>query len=260
LPAIDYAANMRRAGFASPKAYAARRRRAGEAKAEEASLIIVHHLENSRSHRVLWLLEEIGVPYEVKFYARDPATMLAPSALRAVHPLGKSPVIVDGAVTLAESGAIIEYLVEKNPASGMAPARGTEEWLRYVYWLHFAEGTAMPPLLLKLVLERIATAPPWPIRPIVAAVMRRANDRVAAPRLAENLDLMEAELNRSTWFAGDAFCAADIQMSYPIEASLRRAGLDQSRPKLMAYLQRIRARPAYQRADARGAAAEPPAV
>jgi len=220
-------------------------------------LIIVHHLENSRSHRVLWLLEEIGVAYEVKLYARDPATMLAPPALRAVHPLGKSPVIVDGDVTLAESGAIIEYLVEKNPASAMAPARGTAEWVRYLYWLHFAEGSAMPPLLLKLILDRIATAPPWPIRPIVAAVVRRANDRLATPRLAENLDLMEAELNRSTWFAGDAFSAADIQMSYPIEASVRRAGLDQRRPKLMAYLDRIHQRPAYRRAVERGGPAMP---
>jgi len=220
-------------------------------------LIIVHHLENSRSHRVLWLLEEIGVAYEVKLYARDPATMLAPPALRAVHPLGKSPVIVDGDVTLAESGAIIEYLVEKNPASAMAPARGTAEWVRYLYWLHFAEGSAMPPLLLKLILDRIATAPPWPIRPIVAAVLRRANDRLATPRLAENLDLMEAELNRSTWFAGDAFSAADIQMSYPIEASVRRAGLDQRRPKLMAYLDRIHQRPAYRRAVERGGPAMP---
>ena len=220
-------------------------------------MIIVHHLENSRSHRVLWLLEEIGVAYEVKLYARDPATMLAPPALRAVHPLGKSPVIVDGDVTLAESGAIIEYLVEKNPASAMAPARGTAEWVRYLYWLHFAEGSAMPPLLLKLILDRIATAPPWPIRPIVAAVVRRANDRLATPRLAENLDLMEAELNRSTWFAGDAFSAADIQMSYPIEASVRRAGLDQRRPKLMAYLDRIHQRPAYRRAVERGGPAMP---
>ena len=220
-------------------------------------MIVVHHLENSRSHRVLWLLEEIGVPYEVRRYARDPATMLAPPALRVVHPLGKSPVIVDGDVTLAESGAIIEYLVEQNSAAGLAPARGTAAWVRYLYWLHFAEGSAMPPLLLKLVLDRIAAAPPWPIRPIVAAVMRRANERVATPRIDDNLDLMEAELTRSTWFAGDVFSAADIQMSYPIEASVRRAGLDQRRPRLMAYLERIRERPAYRRAVERGGAAMP---
>ena len=220
-------------------------------------MITVHHLNNSRSQRVLWLLEELGVAYEVKRYERDAKTMLAPPELLAVHPLGKSPVIVDGDGTLAESGAIIEYLVEKNPASAMAPARGTAEWVRYLYWLHFAEGSAMPPLLLKLILDRIATAPPWPIRPIVAAVVRRANDRLATPRLAENLDLMEAELNRSTWFAGDAFSAADIQMSYPIEASVRRAGLDQRRPKLMAYLDRIHQRPAYRRAVERGGPAMP---
>ena len=139
----------------------------------------------------------------------------------------------------------------------MAPTRGTPEWVRYLYWLHFAEGSAMPPLLMKLVLSRLATAPPWPIRPIVAAVLRRANDRITTPRLADNLNLMEAELNRSTWFAGDAFSAADIQMSYPIEASVRRAGLDQRRPKLMAYLERIRGRPAYQRAVERGGDAMP---
>jgi len=225
---------------------------------QEASLIVVHHLENSRSHRVLWLLEEIGVPYEVKFYARDPATMLAPTALRAVHPLGKSPVIVEGDVTLAESGAIIEYLVENNPASAMAPPRGSAEWVRYLYWLHFAEGSAMPPLFLRLVLSRIAASTPWPVQPIIAAVLRRADERVAAPRLAENLDLMEAGLDRSMWFAGDAFSAADIQMSYPVEASARRAGLDSSRPRLMAYLERIGERPAYRRAIARGAAAAVP--
>ena len=201
----------------------------------------------------------MGVPYEVRLYARDRATMLAPIELRAVHPLGKSPVIVDGDVTLAESGAIIEYLVERNPASAMAPARGTAEWVRYLYWLHFAEGTAMPPLLFKLVLHRIATLSPWPIRPIVAAVVRRANERFTAPRLADNLDLMEAELDRSIWFAGDAFSAADIQMSYPIEASVLRAGLGEGRPRLVAYLQRIRERPAYQRAVARGGGVLPEA-
>ena len=139
----------------------------------------------------------------------------------------------------------------------MAPPRGSAEWVRYLYWLHFAEGSAMPPLLLKLVLTWIATAPPWPIRPIVAAVMRRANERVSNPRIGDNLDLMEAELNRSMWFAGDAFSAADIQMSYPVEASARRAGLDQRRPKLMAYLDRIRQRPAYRRAVERGGGAMP---
>lgn len=215
-------------------------------------MIIVHHLEKSRSHRVLWLLEEIGLPYEVKLYARDPKTLLAPPALRAVHPLGKSPVIEDGALTLAESGAILEYLVEKNPEAGLSPAAGTPERTRYLYWLHFAEGSAMPPLLLKLVLDRMESAPPWPIRSIVAIVTRRVRALAVTPRIAENLDLMEAELGRSTWFAGEAFSAADIQMSYPVEASARRGGLGANRPKLAAYLERIRQRPAFRRALERG--------
>jgi glutathione S-transferase len=215
-------------------------------------LIVVHHLENSRSHRVLWLLEEFGLAYEVERYARDPKTLLAPPALRAVHPLGKSPVVVDGDVTLAESGAILEYLVEQNPDAGLAPTPGSAERARYLYWLHFSEGSAMPPLLMKLVLERMAAAPPWPIRPVVAAVARRVQTTVVSPRIADNLDLMEAELGRSIWFAGEAFSAADIQMSYPVEASARRGGLDKSRPRLIAYLQRIRERPAYRRALERG--------
>lgn len=150
-------------------------------------MITVHHLENSRSHRVLWLLEEIGLPYEVKLYARDPRTMLAPPALRAVHPLGKSPVIVEGDVTLAELGAILEYLVERNPDAGLAPKAGAAERARYLYWLHFAEGTAMPPLVMNLVLSRMVTAPPWPIRSIVAAVANRAKAMTVTPRLGENL-------------------------------------------------------------------------
>ena len=202
-------------------------------------MIIVHHLETSRSHRILWLLEEMGLDYEVKVYKRDPVTMLAPPELKAVHPLGKSPVISDGVRTLAESG--------------LAPTRGSDAWVRFIYWLHFAEGTAMPPLLMKLVFDRIETAPlPFFARPIARAIARKAKAGFIAPRLAENLDFMEAELGRSEWFAGDAFSAADIQMSYPIEASQKRAGLDATRPKLTAFLQKIRARPAYQRAVVRG--------
>jgi len=216
-------------------------------------MIIVHHLETSRSHRILWLLEEMGLDYEVKVYKRDPVTMLAPPELKAVHPLGKSPVISDGVRTLAESGAILEYLTDAHPESGLAPTRGSDAWVRFVYWLHFAEGTAMPPLLMKLVFDRIETAPlPFFARPIARAIARKAKAGFIAPRLAENLDFMEAELGRSEWFAGDAFSAADIQMSYPIEASQKRAGLDATRPKLTAFLQKIRARPAYQRAVVRG--------
>ena len=121
-------------------------------------MITVHHLNNSRSQRVLWLLEELGVPYEIKRYMRDSQTMLAPPELRAVHPLGKSPVITDGGNTIAESGAIIEYLVERYGGGRLIPAAGSPERLRYTYWLHFAEGSAMTPLLLELIFERIKAA------------------------------------------------------------------------------------------------------
>jgi glutathione S-transferase len=215
-------------------------------------MIVVHHLENSRSHRILWLLEELRLDYEVKRYARDPVTMLAPQALRNVHRLGKSPVITDGELTLAESGAIIEYFVERNPDAKLAPPRGGAEWVRYIYWLHFAEGSAMPPLLMKLVFDRVEISAPWPVRPIAGAIARQAKRRIVEPRLVDNLDYMEAELGRSSWFAGEAFSAADIQMSFPVEASAQRAGLDARWPNLIAFLQRIRERPAYQRAVERG--------
>ncbi len=216
-------------------------------------MIIVHHLNNSRSQRVLWLLEELGLDYEVRRYERDPATMLAPPELRAVHPLGKSPVITDGDNVLAESGAILEYLVESHGLDRLAPAPGTPERLRYRYWLHYAEGSAMPPLLLKLVFDRVAKARmPFFVRPIARAIANRARDGFIQPQIDMHLDFMEAELERSTWFAGDAFTAADVQMSFPLEAAALRGGLDGLRPRLMEYLARIHARPAYQRAVARG--------
>ena len=212
-------------------------------------MIIVHHLENSRSHRVLWLLEELGVEYGIKPYERERATMRAPPSLREVHPLGKSPIITDGSLTLAESGAIIEYLVEKHPAAAMAPARDTPQYVRYIYWLHYAEGSAMPPLLLKLIFDRIEHAPmPLFAKPIARSIARRIKRQFVEPELCAHLDFLETELGKSRWFAGDAFTAADIQMSYPIEAANARAALDASRPHLMAFIGRIRDRPAYRRA------------
>jgi glutathione S-transferase len=216
-------------------------------------MILVHHLNNSRSQRVLWLLEELSQEYEIKRYQRDPQTMLAPPSLREVHALGKSPVITDGALTLAESGAIIEYLVERYSGGRLAPGPGTPERLRYTYWLHYAEGSAMPPLLLKLVFDRIEKAPmPFFVRPIARAIAGRAKASLIEPQIARQLSYLEAELGRSTWFAGNEFTAADIQMSFPLEAAAARAGLDASRPRLMSFLERIHARPAYQRALERG--------
>jgi glutathione S-transferase len=216
-------------------------------------LITVHHLNNSRSQRVLWLLEELGLPYQIKKYQRNAQTMLAPPELMGVHPLGKSPVITDGDTTVAESGAIIEYLLERYGNGRFAPAAGTPDRLRYRYWLHFAEGTAMSPLLMKLVFERIkVTKMPFFAKPIARGISNKVLAAMVDPNLKRQLDFMEAELGKSEWFAGDEFSAADIQMSFPVEASAQRAGLDASRPKLMSFLKRIHARPAYRRALERG--------
>ena len=216
-------------------------------------MIIVHHLNNSRSQRVLWLLEELGVPYEIKKYERDAKTMLAPPELQKVHPLGKSPVITDGDVTVAESGAIIEYLVERYGNGRLAPAIGSLERLRWRYWMHFAEGSAMPPLLLKLIFDRVASSPmPFFVKPIARGISAKVQSMMVTPNLKRQLDFMEGELATSEWFVGNEFSAADVQMSFPIEAAAQRAGLDASRPKLMNWLKRIHARPAYRQALERG--------
>jgi glutathione S-transferase len=216
-------------------------------------MITVHHLNNSRSQRVLWLLEEFGLEYEVKRYERDSKTMLAPPALRAVHPLGKSPVITDGDLTLAESGAIVEYLVERYGQGRLVPRGGTKERLRYTYWLHYAEGSLMPPLLLKLVFTRVPQAPmPALVRPIVRRIANGVREQFVEPQIKQHLDYLEGELGKTAWFAGDEFSAADVQMSFPIEGAASRGGLDASRPKLFAFLERIHARPAYKRALERG--------
>ncbi|GAB2536601.1 glutathione S-transferase family protein [Rhodanobacter koreensis] len=216
-------------------------------------MITVHHLNNSRSQRILWLLEELGVPYEIKRYQRDPKSMLAPPELRAIHPLGKSPVITDDEVTLAESGAIVEYLADRYGTGLLIPAHGTPERLRCNYWLHYAEGSAMPPLLLKLVFRRVETAPaPFFVKPIAKGIAHKVMSSFVDPQLKLHLDYLESELGKSEWFAGNAFSAADIQLSFPLEAFAARGGLDARYPRLTAFLQRIHARPAYQRALQKG--------
>ena len=217
-------------------------------------MITVHHLNNSRSQRVLWLLEELDLPYEVVRYQRDAKTMLAPPELKQVHPLGKSPVVTtDEGMVLAESGAIIETLVEHYGDGRLSPVAGTPEALRYRYWLHYAEGSAMPPLLFKLVFDKIESSKmPFFAKPIAKGIADKARAAFILPSLKTHLDFMEGELGKSEWFAGDAFTGADIQISFPVEAAVTRGGLDASRPRLMAYLQRIHARPAYQRALERG--------
>ena len=216
-------------------------------------MLVVHHLNNSRSQRVLWLLEELGLPYEIAHYQRDAKTLLAPPELLAVHPLGKSPVLTDGNTTVAETGAIVEYLLEKYGNGRLLPAPGTPEALRYRYWLHFAEGSAMPPLLLTLIFNRVANGPmPFFVRPVARAIAAKVMDLMVRPNIARQLEFMEAELGRSLWFAGDELSGADIMMSFPLEAAAQRAGLDGRRPKLMAFLDRVHTRPAFKQALARG--------
>ena len=216
-------------------------------------MIVVHHLNNSRSQRVLWLLEELGVDYSIELYQRDAKTLLAPPELTAVHPLGKSPVITDGKLTLAESGAIIEYLNDAYGAGRFAPVAASPDWLRYRYWMHYAEGSLMPLLLMKLVFDRIAKAQmPFFVKPVAKAIADRAKKSFVMPQIERHLDFLEAELGKSEWFAGSRFTAADVQMSFPVEAAAARAGLGANRPRLMDFLARIHARPAYGRALARG--------
>ena len=216
-------------------------------------MLTVHHLNNSRSQRVLWLLEELGVPYEIKRYERDPNTMLAPPELRTVHPLGKSPVITDDGQTLAESGAIIEYLVDKYGQGRFAPAAGTPERLRYMYWMHYAEGSAMPPLLLKLVALRIASAPmPFFAKPIARKIAWTLQSSFIDPQLKLHLGFINKELSATGWFVGSDFTAADVQMSFPLEAATARGGMEGQIPAVVDFLKRIHARPAYQRALERG--------
>jgi glutathione S-transferase len=214
-------------------------------------MITVHHLNNSRSQRILWMLEELDVPYEVKRYEREPS-MQAPAALKAVHPLGKSPVITDGERTLAESGAILEYLTDTYGNGRFKPAAGTPEHIHYTYFLHYAEGSLMPLLLMKLVFSRLPSRLPFLMKPVGRAIADGANKTLLDPQIAAHFGFLEGELGKRPWFAGPEFSAADIQMSFPLEAAAARAPAVRQMPKLAAFLDRIHARPAYKRALERG--------
>ena len=222
--------------------------------------IIVHHLNNSRSHRLLWLLEELGQPYEIRRYQRDPKTMMAPPELTAVHPLGRAPVLEDGGRVVAESGAAVEHLLDTyDTEHRFRPPFGSALYDRYREWLHFAEGSAMPPLLLKLVMDRIEKAPvPFFVRPVTKAIAGRAKKDFIKPQIAKNLDYMESSLAGRDWFAsggaGEAAepTGADVMMVFPVLAAMARGGLDARYPNLQALNARIHARPAFQRALAKG--------
>lgn len=202
--------------------------------------LIVHHLNNSRSQRILWLLEEIGAPYDIRFYDRDPATNLAPPELLAVHPLGKSPVIEDDGRVIVESGAIVEYLCERHGGGHLVPARGTDDHVRHLEWLHFAEGSAMKPILLRIYTARLGEA---------AAVLE--------PRIVQQLDAhfayMESRLGTNSHFIGDSLSAADIMLSFPAEIAIMQ-GMAPRYPKLAAFVNACHDRPAWRRARDKGGA------
>lgn len=214
-------------------------------------MLTVHHLNNSRSQRVLWLLEELEMPYEIQFYQRDPKTQLAPPELRNAHPLGKSPVLTDDGVTVAETGAIVDYIVEKSDGR-LRPAAGTPERLRWTHWMHYAEGSAMTPLLMSLVFSIIPGRTPMLVRPMARLICSRALDRFINPQISNHFDYIEGELSKSTWFAGEEFSAADVMMSFPLEAGGSRARFFEGRPRVRAFVERIHARPAYKRALEKG--------
>ncbi|HMB59114.1 MAG TPA: glutathione S-transferase [Xanthomonadales bacterium] len=216
-------------------------------------MLTLHHLENSRSQRILWLLEELGLEYKVKKYKRDKVTQLAPPELVKVHPLGKSPVVTDGELTVAESGAIIEYLLGNYGNGTLVPAEGTRERLAYTYWMHYAEGSLMPFMVLSLIMNKIETAPmPFFIRPVAKGIAGKVKSGYLDTNVQRNLEFLESTLENSSWFCGEEFTAADIQMSFPLEAAEVRASLDSNYPQLAGYLTRIRQRPAYQAALKKG--------
>jgi len=220
-------------------------------------MITVHHLNNSRSQRILWLLEELGTPYEVKRYERDLETMRGPATLKAVHPLAKSPVITDtgaeGEITVAESGAIIDYLVRRYGKETLTPAEDTTAYRDYIYWLHFAEGSLMPPLLMRLVFEKVKTSPmPFFIKPVAKMIANKVMSDFVSPEIKHTMDFIEGYLADHEWFAGESLSGADIQMSFPLEASVARGAIGEQYPQIHAYVKRFQARTAYLRALEKG--------
>ncbi|MDD0854355.1 glutathione S-transferase [Halobacteriovorax sp. GB3] len=216
-------------------------------------MITVHHLNDSRSQRILWLLEELGLEYEIKFYQRDPQTSLAPKELKDVHALGKSPVITDGDLTIAESGAIIEYLVNKYQCDAIFRPEKETEKIQFSYWLHFAEGSLMPPLLLKLVFDKVKNAPmPFFVKPIARGIADKVMKGFIGPNITNNFDFIEAHLAKNEWFCGDKLTGADFQMSFPLEAGMTRVDNREKYPAILAFLDKIHSREGYKKALEKG--------
>lgn len=211
-------------------------------------MIIVHHLEHSRSQRVLWLLEELGLDYEIHTYQRDPKTRLAPPGLRDVHPLGKSPVITDGQRSLAESGTILEYLARRYGDSRWSPALDSGTYWDFHYWMQYAEGSLMPPLLLKLVFDTVGQKAPLLIRPLAKGIAGQVDRSFISQQIRTHLDYVEAHLAQHNWFVGEDISTADVQMSFPLEAARTRGLIGDQRPGILAFIDRCQKRPAYRRA------------
>src|SRR5512146_1841498 len=203
-------------------------------------MLTVHHLNNSRSQRVLWLLEELAVPYELVKYERDPKTSLAPPELQKVHPLGKSPVVTDDKDTIAESGAILEYLVDQYGDGKLVPSRGSQDYLRCRYYMHYAEGSLMPFLLLRLITSRVRSAKvPFFVKPIAKKIAANIDDGFVTPNLARHIAFLDGELAKSTWFAGKDLTIADMQMLYPMLAIAGRVA--DAPPRFGEWVKRVEA-------------------
>lgn len=218
-------------------------------------MITLHHLNNSRSQRILWLLEELGLDYQIEFYSRDPITIMAPDSLKAIHPLGKSPVITDevSGIVLAESGAIIEYLVQTYGKEKFSPQAGTAAYWQYIYWLHFTEGSLMPPMVMNLVLTKMKESPmPFFVKPIAKKIAEQIIKRFSGPNIKRSLDFIEQHLSQNSWFCGEQMTGADIQMSFPLEASVARGAIGESYPHTLAYVKKFQALPAYQKGLEKG--------
>lgn len=216
-------------------------------------MIIVHHLNNSRSQRVLWLLEELNIPYEIKRYERDPKTIRAPKSLREVHPLGKSPVITDGGITVAESGAIIDYLIRTYAKDTLLPEESSAEFRDYQYWMHFSEGSLMPPMLMRMLFEKVKTSPmPFFIKPVAKMIADKVLSTFVNPEITLNMGFVDKHLGSHTWFAGDNLTGADFQMSFPLEASVAAGAIGNKYPNIHAYVKRFQARSAYLKALEKG--------
>ena len=211
-------------------------------------MLTVHHLENSQSIRILWLLEEVDAAYTIQHYKRDDSTSLAPAEFKKLHLVGTSPTITDGDLVLPETNAIMDYIMDTHGDAGLRPGVGHSQRTQYLFWLHFAQGSIMPMLTSKLMFNRFTTKVPFILKPIMKAVIGKANTVFLQPRIDKALQLMEQTLGQNTWFSGEQFTAADIVMGYCLQVAEVRAGMDKSYPNCHRFLQQMYSRPAYQRA------------